>query len=230
MRKTFASLLCLTAILLIACLPIAGCAATQDEQGRCLYLDIPYNTITPDGTDQILLDTYGEIRYTEYGHYLIADFGYDFFFAVNYNESLVGAGRIILSKPDEERATGDAFITMYEKDVLQFVDMEAQLIERYGEPNFRFFFTRAGNYSMDGMTRFMFPSGVWNTVKMLDVLTKDEYLEAYSCWSNITLRLWINPRTDDPRGNYSRLTLAFYDKFYPKESPAEIIDYPPAVD
>ena len=227
MKKSLHSILCLMAVLLITCLPFNGYAEMQDTQGRFLYLDIPYDTITPEGVDQILLDTFGEVQYNEYGKYLITDFGYDFSFAVNFNENLIGAGRVILVRPGNEWATGDAFQELFTSDIMQFVDMESQLIERYGEPHLRFFFTNAKNYNMNGLTRFMFSSGVWDTAQMIGVCSKDKYLEAYSCWDNITLRLWINGYTEDIRGFYSRLYLAFYDELSPKDSFVTVIVYPP---
>ena len=226
MKYKHTTLLCLFAVLLIS-LPLSGYAATQDEQGRFLYLNIPYDTITPEGVDQILLDTFGDIQYNEYGDYHITDFGYDFSFAVNFNEDLRRANRIILSIPYNDSASDDAFQALFTSDVMQFVDMDAQLVGRYGEPNFRFFFTHAKNYKMKGNTRFMFPGDVWNARQMLDVLDTDRYLEAYSCWDNITLRGWINWLPDAVHGHYSRLTLAFYDTLYPKEPPFPIIGFPP---
>lgn len=149
-------------VLFFSCVPISGIAQTanttdlsftgyaetQDEQGRYLYLDIPYDTITPEGVEQLLMKKYGEIQRNEYNdNYHITDFGYPFYFAVNFNENSVGANRILLGKEGDDWGTGDAFKALYEKDIMQFVDMEAQLVQRYGEPNFRFFFTVAKNCS-----------------------------------------------------------------------------------
>lgn len=228
MKKPFLSLLCLTAALLIACIPLAAHAATQDEQGRFLYLDISYDTITPDGVEQILQDTFGEIQYSQYEKYLINDFGYDFAFTVNFNENLVGAGRVILVREGDTFATGDALITLFQQDVLQFIDMDAQLVERYGEPNFRYFGTYAQNYGLDNHTRFMFENGVWDAEMMEEIGTENKLLAAYSCWDNITMTLCFYWNEEKTRGCYSRLTLEFFDTLYAKESPVEIISFPPA--
>lgn len=228
MKKPFLSLLCLTAALLIACLPLAAHAATQDEQGRFLYLDISYDTITPDGVEQILQDTFGEIQYDAYGQYLIADFGYSFSFAVNFNENLIGAGRVILSRPGENWAASDTFQDLFPSDTAEFVSMDAQLVEQYGEPNFRYFGTLAQNYGLDNHTRFMFENGVWDAEMMEEIGNQDKLLAAYSCWDNITLTLCVSRKEEATRGCYSRLTLEFFDELYPKESPVEIISFPPA--
>ncbi len=227
MNKMIATVLCLAMALILLYLPSAGCAEARDAQGRSLYLEIPYDTITPEGERQLLTDAFGDIRYNEYGKPLITDFGYTFYFTVNFRESLVGADRILLGREGDERAEGDALIALSEQDILQFVDMDAQLVQRYGEPNFRFFFTNAKNYHMKGQTRFMLAGSVWDAEQMAEICRKDGYLEAYTCWDNITLRLWINRLTDTARGNYSRLYLSFYSELYPKEPPYEIIDFPP---
>ncbi len=236
MRKTTAAF-CVALALFLTILATSGFAQTEsadetpetkDEQGRFLYLDIPYDTITPEGVEQILMEKFGKIQRNETnGHFRITDFGYPFNFTVNIKPNAIGAGRIILGREGSDWATGDTFRAMFEKDILQFVDMEAQLYKRYGDPNFRFFFTNAGNYHMKGNTRFMFPGNVWDASQMTEVCDRDRYLESYSCWDNITLRLWINWYKEEKRGYSTRLTLEFFDELYPKESPAQIIDYPP---
>jgi hypothetical protein len=62
---------------------------------------------------------------------------------------------------------------------------------------------------------------------MMDVCKNDKYLEAYSYWDNITLRVWINWYKEEKRGYSSRLTLDFFNQLYAKESPVQILDYPP---
>lgn len=100
----------------------------------------------------------------------------------------------------------------------QFMDMENQLIQRYGAPDFRFFYTREANTNI--WTRFMFPDAFWNAERLMDVFDSNQYLIAYSVWNNVTLRVWANGLDKRSRGYLSKLNLQFHFQSEWKETPA----------
>jgi hypothetical protein len=226
MKKHPLSMFFLISLLIITCFSFSAYAQTENGGAIHQYLDIPFDNITTEGVDQIVLGKTGAIEKNEFGYYLISDYGYDFKMQVDFNEELFSINRIFLSTIENGWGKDDEFRTLIERDVLQFMDMETQLIGQYGEPDWRGFMTVAENYSLKGSTIFMFSDSTWNTDQMMQVCNKDKYFIAYSTWGNVTLRLWVNWLEEYKRGYLTKLDLYFLRNL-PQVTFPSIVEYPP---
>ncbi len=225
MQKALLRFFSLAAALILFCLPRAGYADTAQELH--LYLGIPFDAVTPAAVGQALLDSFGEVTPGEYGDYLVDDFGYAFRMTVSFHDDLKSAYRIFLGSAENGWGTDDEFPALIRRDILQFLDMEAQLTARWGGPDIRYFYTDTTRYGLNGFTRFMFPGGVWDAEQMMRVCEEDRYLVAFSQWGNATLRLWADWKNEKKFGYLTKLDL-YFDNELPDTQPPDIVAYPPA--
>lgn len=228
MKKHSSSVVCLVTILIVIC---STCVVyVHAENGGVLYqyLDIPFDTATPELVDQIVLEKTGSLEKNEYGNYLISDFGYDFGMQVDFNEDYKSANRVFLGIIEDCWGRGDEFKALVERDIQEFIDIETQLIERYGEPDYQYFYTDGQVYDLPGLTKFMFTDGEWDTDQMMEICEKDKLLVAFSVWGNAELRLWVNWIRECKPGYLVKLDLYFEDQIY--TSSPSIVEYPPVVD
>ncbi len=225
MKKAAMSIVTAFAFLL-SCITPPGLAQTENAVILHQYSGIPFDSVTPDGVPRILREKGNNRLADEYGEYPITDFGYPLYMDVNYNENYVGAYRIVLSKEGDVWGLNPEFEGMVRRDVLQFVDMEAQLSRQYGEPDCRFFYTDVSKYDVSYLTRFMFPSGTWDATKMMGVCKSDRYLMASSVWGNVELRLWVDWVNKKKSGYLTKLNLFYYDEAV-FQTPKTIVEYPP---
>jgi len=199
------------------------------------FLNLPADTITTAIVEQALLDHYGEVRLNDYGKYLINDLGgYEFAVSVEYNdESKVGVSRIFMSSTESGWGKGDEFKEVISRDIAQFLVMEQELMERYGEPDERFFYTDPSQYKLSGWTRFMFPSGSWTFDDLMGVCEAEGLLIAYTRWDNLRIRLWVDWQKEKKPGFLSMLNWYYtHASVLTDVSPQiivneELVPYPP---
>lgn len=209
MKKAMIFLWLVLAICLIA-------PATVKAEASYLYRNIPFDLTASDEVEQILVEEFGQVTKGEYGMYSVEDFGYSFDMQVDFR-GRNGVDRLVLHRSGNGYAEGDAFHLLVQQDIDQFIDMENQLIQHYGQPDFRFFYTRMENTNI--WTRFMFSDSDWNAKRLMEVYESHKYLVAYSVWNNVTLRVWPNGLDKRARGYLSKLSLQFTDKSEWKETP-----------
>lgn len=177
MRKPRCFILCLAIILLLGCIAQPCYAELQDDKGRFLYMDIPYENISTEDIERIINDKFGEVIKNEYGGYIIADFGHELGLYIDRRAKSPGIERVLLHRPGEYFGTGEEFETMFNNDILMFVDIEAQLTERYGDPKLRFFNTLGADKKN---ALFMFEGGLWDAKQIKDVCYDRKYIKAFS--------------------------------------------------
>lgn len=191
-------------------------AAAKAEAPYC-YRNIPFEATSASEIEPILAKEFGQITKNEYGTYLIEDFGYTLHLDIAFR-GRKGVERVNLYRSVSGYRQTEAFRALVQQDMDQFMDMENQLIQRYGAPDFRFFYTREANTNI--WTRFMFPDAFWNAERLMDVFDSNQYLMAYSVWNNVTLRVWANGLDKRSRGYLSKLDLQFHYQSEWKETPA----------
>ena len=223
--------LCLWAMILFLCLSCTGHAEPADTNGLHRYQDIPFTDINAAEIAQIIPEITGdpfEISQNVWSGESrgIEDFGYTWNLYVDFYDNYTDINRVFLESAENGWGRGDAFRTLIRRDTLQFIDLEAQLIRRYGEPDLRFFYTDARNYNLKGFTEFMFPGGVWDAEQIMAVCETDRYIVAFSRWGNVTIQLWVNWLEECKPGYLTRLGLYFLDKL-PEPGEHIIMDYPP---
>jgi hypothetical protein len=209
MKKYLLSILCLISIIVNPCISFPVYAQADNSGIVHRFLDIPFDTSTKVGIDQIILEKTGSIDTDEIDRYVISDFGYDFKMQVDYNENQIGLTRILLSSAQSANVTPEEFHVRLESDLFQFIDMENQLTTLYGEPDTRYFFI-VGN--QDGKThKVMFQSGVWDLEQMMNVCDKYQWFWAYTTWNNVILKVWVDWEKPNINGDYlSRIMLYYY--------------------
>lgn len=171
-----------------------------------MYRDISFDVTTADEIEKPLIEAFGQVTKDDHGMYLIEDFGYNFNMQVDFRGQS-GVERLVLHRAGNGYGEGDAFRQLVQQDMDQFMDMENQLIHQYGEPDFRFFYTREENANM--WTRFMFSDSVWNRERLMEVYESNQYVVAHSIWNNVTLRVWSNGLDKRNRGYLSKLDVQF---------------------
>lgn len=218
--------ICISLLLLLTGIIPSGIAEMENKGELHQYLEIPFESATPDAVSQILQKETGEGNPDQYGFYQITDFGYMWDLHVDFDEDQKSVNRVYLVRPESGWGESSEFEEKVQKDILQFIDMEAQLTVLYGEPDDRFFYTNVSKYNANYLTRFMFPSGKWDAVQMMDVCKGDRYLVASSVWGNVELRVWVDWVNKKKFGYLTKLNLFFFDEAV-FQSPKTIVEYPP---
>ena len=180
--------------------------AAVKAESPYLYRHISFDVTTADEIEKKIIEVFGQVTKDDHGMYLIEDFGYDFNMQVDFRGQS-GVERLVLHRGGNGYGEGDAFRQLVQQDMDQFMDMENQLIQQYGEPDFRFFYTREKNANM--WTRFMFSDSVWNRERLMEVYESNQYIVAHSIWNNVTLRVWSNGLDKRNRGYLSKLDVQF---------------------
>ncbi|MEG0995356.1 MAG: hypothetical protein RSH26_00180 [Clostridia bacterium] len=215
----------LLATCLLSTLPLPTAACATQPSDVLLYCDIPFEEITPKEMQRIHQEKKTTECSDENGSDLISDFGYSWYLDVDYNEGNMGASRVNLIRAGNGYATGSAFVALYKKDLLQFLDVERQLVENFGEPNARYFQSDSYKYNQKSMTKYMFPSGLWDEDMLENVVDNDKNLIAFSEWNNVVLRLWINWQDKRANGYLTKLNLQYFSTPL-HAKPLTIIEYP----
>lgn len=225
MKKSIIGI-CMTLVLSLSFVTTFGIAQTENMPELHQYLDISFDNATPDEISKILQQKTGESNPDESGSFQITDFGYSWDLHVDFNEDYRSANRIYLVRPGSGWGEGFEFEEKAQKDIAQFIDMEAQLTALYGEPDYRFFYTDVSKYNASYLTRFMFPSGTWDAAQMMEVCKGDKYLVASSIWGNVELRVWVDWINKKKFGYLTKLSMFFYDDVV-FQTPTTIVEYPP---
>lgn len=201
------------------CLVLAICfiaPATVKAEPPYLYRNIPFDLTTTDELEKTLVEEFGRVTKDDYGMYFIEDYGYSFNMQADFR-GRNGVDRLILHRSGNGYGEGDSFRLLVQHDIDQFIDMENQLIQYYGQPDFRFFYTREENTNI--WTRFMFSDSAWDEKRLMEVYESNQYIIAHSVWNNVTLKVWSNGLDKRNRGYLSKLNLQFRFQSEWKETP-----------
>lgn len=205
----------LVVLLVLGSLGCIGYASAEPASTPHQYLSIPFAEATPEMVTKILLDQKGiafetsSKTWSGKAHEL-DDFGYLFDLQFDFNEDYMGTNRILLSSAQPARVPSNEFQDRLQSDLLQFLDMEAQLTALYGEPDWRFFHTNSANDDKKD-TRYMFQAGVWELATMMEVCEKNLFFQSFSIWDNVVLQTWVDWAKSNTSGEYlSRVMLTYY--------------------
>ncbi|MEG1776623.1 MAG: hypothetical protein RR367_08950 [Clostridia bacterium] len=212
-------------ILILNSLFCVGYGLAESEGALHLYQGIPFEATTREAVEEALLEkTDSPVQGSDSsasGKTEIFDFGYPWTLQIDFEEANKGINRILLSSAQTARVALKDWPARLQSDLLQFIDVEGQLTNLYGEPDERFFFmeSKKGNY--------MFPSGIWEIEQMLGVYQEYRVFHSFSLWGNVVLQTWVdslNARYADKP--LSRVMLYYYPDRMPSAAP--IAPFPPA--
>ena len=100
--------------------------------------------------------------------------------------------------------------------------MEKKLIQLYGEPDYRYFYTStAGKW-----TRWMFSDEQWDLNRLRMVFDRERYIRATSIWGNVTLEVWANGVDQRTRGYLTKLKLEYNHQTVWQQSTPQVALYP----
>lgn len=207
---------CLCMLLALIC-AFSFCLTASAEDGGNLhhYLDIPYDSATPDMVANILAEQKGAEFLLHPSGVLsgsagdVNEFGYLFKFTHDFNENFLGTYRISLTSAQPSSFSAEECAQRIPGDLAQYLDMEAQLTALYGEPDLRLFTT--GLMNGKKYIRFMFPDGRWSLKDMQTVCDTHQLLKAYTVWGNVTLQISIDLTQPYTEGIfYSYIKLYYY--------------------
>ncbi len=236
MKHRSTALLCLLAVLLL-CLPCTGYAETAAERVLHPFLSLSFDTATADDVEQALLANYGvgwDPGSTNHVHSGITAFGYEFALSVWFRANQeIGFDRVILSPADRSiwgKGT-EEFMAMLRRDIADFIALDGQICQEYGEPDWRFFRVNGEEYnpSKHNATEYMFADGLWNAEQMLSLCEKQKSLRAFTAWGNVVLDYWVYWDQRPNRNAKSSITLYYYN-FVNDWDPSTIAGFPPAAD
>lgn len=212
---------------LVAAFMMVLCAwsVTSAEEALRYYKNIPFKASTPDSVRHTLFEMVDEISMDDNGNYTLDDYGYELTVKFYFKGDKADINKIVLKPTGELYGVDEAFRQLVIRDVERFVDLETKLIEQYGEPEFRFFYTDGGKYGKPNLTRFMFADPKWNEESLLAVFDEDAYLVAHSVWGNLMLRLWANGINERTRGYLTKVDIIF-DATDPWKTVPEMQLYP----
>lgn len=195
--------------------------ATGNAETLHLYHGIPFETASQKDLELALRDITDASATDSHGMLRVNDFGYPFDLQVDFYGNGTGFDRMVLHRPGNGYGEGEAFRLLAEKDFQQFIDLEQQMIDLYGEPDHRFFYTStAGKW-----TRWMFSDGEWDVHRLRTVFDQEQYIRANSVWGNVTLEVWANGVERRSRGYLTKLKLQYASQ--PEwKSPPQVAFYP----
>ena len=73
------------------------------------------------------------------------NFGFEWYLQIQFEANGIDINRMILSSAQSSRVAPTEFQERLYSDLLQFIDVEGQLTDLYGEPDYRFFFSKNRN-------------------------------------------------------------------------------------
>lgn len=203
----------LTTLLMAVSLCLPSLAAGIEKPHD--YLDIPYDTATPEIITTILAEKKNAAFQLHPDGVLsgkaegVNEFGYEFTFTHDFNEHFLGTYRISLTSAQPSSFSQEEYAARIPADLAQYVDMETQLTDLYGEPDRRYFITSLMNGKK--YIRFMFPDGRWSPETMQAVCDAHQLLKAYTIWDNVVLEIKMDLTQPYTEGIfYSYITLYYY--------------------
>lgn len=217
---------CLSIVSVLIILSCAGSGLAENGDELHLYQGIPFEGTTREVVEHILLEETSPLFevltngvWGDDSKIGIADFGYEWNLQVDFRGK-VGIGRILLSSAQSARVAPEEFYeSRLQSDLLQFIDVEGQLTDLYGEPDYRFFFTT-------NMKKYMFESGTWDIEQMMSVCEEYGEFHSWSYWGNVVLGTWI----DSVSSRYADKPLSRVMLYYHPDMatiPASITQFPP---
>lgn len=205
----------IVAVMLLMSNMIVACAASAEElHSPYTYLNLDYATATADDAAAVLLSEKG-VTFERSPKVLsgtaegIEEFGYNFHIQVDFKGNYTTINRILLSSAQPVRIPPDEFAARIQSDFEQFLDMEKQLTELYGEPDRRFLYKERKSVGDKG-SRSMFANGIWELDALLNACGTDSYFKAYSIWDNVVLMAWVDGQKMIRDTYMSRVMLTYY--------------------
>ena len=235
MKHKLTILLCLLTVL-TACVPLSGFAETTNGDDLHLFLDLPFDTTTPDDVERALLEHYGVGWDPNYTHYLLSGvtaFGHEFSFGIDFHPNEIGFERIVMHPANRYiwSDNEEEFMGMLQRDITDYILLEKQISEVYGEPNLRFFRTDGAKYDMDGVVLAMYSGGQWDADRMMEQIRADNGTLSYTVWDNVLLQYWVIWRHKGPKKSKSCIDLRYYNtRWGTGITPDTLAVYPPAGD
>lgn len=206
----------LIAVLLVLMMLLTKSAFADSENALHRYLNIPYETATPEMISSILLteknttfelSPTGVLSGSANG---LNEFGYSFDFRLDFDKNFFGCYRIRLTSDQPSQISKEECANRIPADLLQFIDMEAQLSNLYGVPDIRYFMSSRMNEN-EKYIRYMFADEKWTLANMQHVCKTDLRLKAYSVWDNVVLEINIDlTETYNSGVFYSYIQLYYY--------------------
>lgn len=212
MKKQWIVALCILSFLLINPFGMAYIQA-EESHGIRRYLDIPFDTSTPETVRQVLLEQKGlsvsseDLKTWVYG---LNDFGFPLRAQFEFRGRGPGINRILLHSAQPARVEPDQFPLRFRSDLQQFMDMDCAITALYGQPDLRYF-------EGDGSARYMFPDGEWDLQQTIALCEDQQSFYAYAIWNNVVLHVWIDEKKPNVKGDYLSRILLYY---YPDETVA----------
>lgn len=189
MKKQRIVALCILSFLLINPFGMAYIQA-EESHGIHRYLDIPFDTSTPETVRQVLLEQKGlsvsseDLKTWVYG---LNDFGFPLCAQFEFRGRGPGINQILLNSAQPARVEPDQFPLRFRSDLQQFMDMDCAITALYGQPDLRYF-------EGDGSARYMFPGGEWDLQQMIALCEDQQSFYAYAIWNNVVLHVWIDEK------------------------------------
>lgn len=152
----------------------------------------------------------------------VLDFGHEWNLRLDFNKKDTRVNRILLSSAQSARVAPEEFQRRLHSDLLQFIHVEGQLTDLYGEPEYRFFLMTSRK------EKYMFQSGAWDIQQMLSVCENYRVFHSFSIRENVVLETWIdalNHRYADKP--LSRVMLSYHPDRMPTPDPP-IAQFPPS--
>lgn len=206
MKKQRLVALCILTFLLIH--PF-GAGYIQAEESNTLhqYLDIPFDTSTPETIRQVLLEQKGlDVSLEQLETWVdgLNDFGFPLCAQFQLKGRGPGIHRILLTSAQPARVEPDQFPLRFRSDLQQFVDMDCAITAWYGQPDLRYF-------EGSGSTRYIFQDGKWDLPQMIALCEDQRSFYAYALWNNVVLQVWIDGKKPNVKGDYLSRILLYYE-------------------
>jgi|GEM_PF-2257761 len=237
MRKYWIFMVCLTTVLLVISFTFTGYAETVSDPAVHNFLGVSLATGTPAELEQAVQSTYGIALSNIDGIQCDTEnpvrlFGYDLDLLIDFHENFIGMQRLLFYPAGRNIwADDDAMlIRMLQQDFADYIALENNIIEQYGEPDIRFFRTDTPSDDVPFSTPFMFEEGQWDEDSMMKVCRKGAGFMSYSVWGNIVLNHWVIwVPENSPKKSKSYIRLSYYDRpTMTGITPDDIVIYPPA--
>jgi hypothetical protein len=230
--KNAKAVLFLAAALPILCLPLAGFTEATNEPVVHQFLDLSFDTATPDDAEQAMLAKYDVGWDPAYEHYRldgVMEFDHEFSMGMEFNLNQVGITRIFMSPAHTNAWSGETevFKGMLRRDIADFILLDSLITEQYGQPDLRFFRTDGAKYGVKGIVKAMFSDGLWDAEQMMEICRADNGTMAFAVWGNVVLEYWAIWRDPGLKKSQSYITLYYYDTVNDLGA-SDVVDYPPA--
>ena len=218
------------AVILLLCTLFFGLYEAVAENDMHYFLDIPFEGTTVENISELLSekDCQGFVKNPKVWSGTVESFeylGYDSYIQFDFHGK-ENMSRVSVSPNTEVWGKDEAYRNLVQKNIQNFIDLDNQLTEMYGEPAVRWFTSGNDKYDFpDAKTAFYPPNGVWDEEHMMFVFENDAWcFRAYSQWGNVRMELWSNAGRVFPKGFSCTLHIRFFEEA--DTIGIKLIDYP----